>query len=300
MGKYVIITDSSCDLDLALREKYDIYYIPNRFYYEEKEYNDDTDWKEFPLEKFYDYLRSGNRIMTSQISSTECMETFEKYLKDGYDVLSLSCPAVLSSTANVFFNTRDKLKSKYPDRKIISIDTTVSSGGLALLCIKAAELRAEGKSIEETAKWVDENKLCIHQEGSVESLNYLKRAGRVSAVSAFFGGLLNIKPMIISDIHGYNVALEKVKGRKASLARTLERMQEGFRPEVCPYVFIHHTVCEEDALYLKAEILKRFPIKESDVHIGNVNAVMGASVGPGMFGVYFYGTEITYDSKKGK
>ncbi len=297
MHKFVILTDSSSDFDLALREKYDVHYIPNRFNYEGKEYEDDTDWKTLPLNEFYDYLRTGKRITTSQISAVTCAETFEKYLQEGYDILSLSCPAVLSSTVNVCFNTRDKLQEKYPDRKIICIDAKISSGGLSLLCIRASQLRAEGKTIDEVATWIEDNKRFVHQEGSVESLTYLKRAGRVSAVSAFFGGLLQIKPMIIADVHGYNVAIEKVKGRKASLLRTLERMAENFRPEICPYVCIHHTVCEADALFLKEEILKRFPIKDEDVQIGNVNAVMGASVGPGMFGVYFFGTEVTFDSK---
>ena len=297
MNKFVILTDSSSDLDAALREKYDLHYIPNRFYYDGKEFEDDTDWKMLSLDEYYGYMRAGNRVMTSQISAVTCAETFEKYLKEGYDILSLSCPAVLSSTVNVCYNTRDKLQEKYPDRKIICIDTTISSGGLTLLCIKAAELRAAGKTLEETAAWVEENKRFVHQEGSVDSLTYLKRAGRISAAKAFFGGLLQIKPMIISDVHGYNVPVEKVKSRKASLLRTLERMKERFRPEACPYVFIHHTACEQDALFLKEEILKLFPIQESDIHVGNVNAVMGASVGPGMIGVFFYGTEITFDSK---
>ena len=297
MSKFVILTDSSSDFDAALREKYDVHYIPNRFYYEGKEYIDDTDWQTMPLNEFYDYMRAGNRITTSQISAITTEEVFEKWLQEGYDILSLNCPAVLSSTPNVCANVASKLQEKYPDRKMICIDTTISSGGLTLLCIRASELRAEGKSLEEVAQWVQDNKRFVHQEGSVESLTYLKRAGRISAASAFFGGLLQIKPMIISDIHGYNVAVEKVKGRKASLLRAIERMAENFRPELCPYVCVHHTVCEEEALFVKEEILKRFPIKEEDIHFGNVNAVMGASVGPGMVGLWFFGTEITYDSK---
>ena len=297
MSKFAIITDSSSDFSAELREKYNVEYIPNRFYYKDEEFNDDTDWQGVSLDEFYNYMREGNRITTSQISTIACEETFEKYLKEGYDILSLSCPAVLSSTANVCANTAKKLQEKYPDRKMICIDTTISSGGLTLLCVKAAQMRDEGKTLEETAAWVQGNKRFIHQVGSVESLNYLKRAGRVSAVSAFFGGMLQIKPLIISDIHGYNVAIEKMKGRQASIQRSLEYMQEHFRPEICPYVFIHHTVCEQEALFLKEEVLKRFPIKEEDIHVGNVNAVMGASVGPGMFGLFFYGTEVTFDSK---
>ncbi|MBE7078950.1 MAG: DegV family protein [Clostridiales bacterium] len=297
MAKYVIITDSSSDLTAENREKYNVEYIPNRFYYKDKEYDADLDWKSVPMDEFFDYLRAGNRILTSQISSLACKETFEKWLKAGYDVLSISCPGVLSATAKVFFHTRDELQPQYPDRKIISIDATVSSGGLRMLCIKAAMLRQEGKTIDEVAAWVEENKKRVHQEGSVDNLSYLKRAGRISAVSAFFGGLLHIKPMIISDVHGYNVAVEKVKGRKASIERTVERVIERYKPTDYPDIFVQHTACEEDAKTLKSMLQERLGLSEDKIHIGPVNTVMAASVGPGMFGVYFFGEEVTYDSK---
>ena len=297
MAKYVIITDSSSDLTAENREKYNVEYIPNRFYYKDEEYDADLDWKSVPMDEFFDYLRAGNRILTSQISSLACKETFEKWLKAGYDVLSISCPGVLSATAKVFFHTRDELQPQYPDRKIISIDATVSSGGLRMLCIKAAMLRQEGKTIDEVAAWVEENKKRVHQEGSVDNLSYLKRAGRISAVSAFFGGLLHIKPMIISDVHGYNVAVEKVKGRKASIERTVERVIERYKPTDYPDIFVQHTACEEDAKTLKSMLQERLGLSEDKIHIGPVNTVMAASVGPGMFGVYFFGEEVTYDSK---
>lgn len=297
MAKYVIITDSSSDLTAENREKYNVEYIPNRFYYKDKEYDADLDWKSVPMDEFFDYLRAGNRILTSQISSLACKEMFEKWLKAGYDVLSISCPGVLSATAKVFFHTRDELQPQYPDRKIISIDATVSSGGLRMLCIKAAMLRQEGKTIDEVASWVEENKKRVHQEGSVDNLSYLKRAGRISAVSAFFGGLLHIKPMIISDVHGYNVAVEKVKGRKASIERTVERVIERYKPTDYPDIFVQHTACEEDAKTLKSMFQERLGLSEDKIHIGPVNTVMAASVGPGMFGVYFFGEEVTYDSK---
>lgn len=297
MAKYVIITDSSSDLTAEYRERYQIDYVPNRFCYKDKEYDADLDWKSVPMDEFFDYLRAGNRVLTSQISSVACKETFEKWLKEGYDVLSISCTSALSATAKVFFHTRDELQSQYPDRKIISIDSTISSGGLCMLCIKAAMLREEGKSIEEVAAWVEANKRRVHQEGSVDNLSYLKRAGRVSAVSAFFGGLLHIKPMIIADVHGYNVAIEKVKGRKTSIERTVERVVEGYNPTDYPDIFVQHTVCQEDAKTIKAMLMERLGLSEEKIHIGPVNTVMAASVGPGMFGVYFFGDEVTYDSK---
>ena len=297
MKKYAIITDSSSDLNEFFRTKYDIECICTRFFHEGVEYDADPDWKSFSLKEFYDYLRAGNRITTSQISNATCVKTFEKYLEQGYDILSISCTGALSSTVNVCYQTRDLLKEKYPDSKIICIDGCISSAGLGILCIRASELRAQGKTIEETAQWVEENKKFINQEGTVDKLSYLKQAGRVSAPAAFFGGLLNIKPLIISDIHGYNVSIEKVKGRMTSLIRTAERVAENYTKDDLPDIFIYHTDCEEDALILKQEILNRVDVKPDDIHIGNINAAIGASVGPGMIGVYFYGREVTYDSK---
>lgn len=297
MNNFAIITDSSSDLIKQFREKYEIECIPIRFFYKEVEYSADPDWTAVSIKDFYDYLRAGNRIMTSQISNIECKQLFEKQLQAGKDILSISCTAALSASVNVCRKVKEELQDKYPDRKIICIDGTISSAGLGILCIRAAELRAQGKTIEETAEWVEDNKKFINQEGTVEDLNYLKRAGRVSATSAFFGGLFNIKPMIISDVHGYNVAIEKVKGRKASLMRTVERVCENFTSSDYPYIFIHHTDCEDAALLIRDEIMKKLDMKEENFHIGNINAAIGASVGPGMIGVYFYGKQVTYDSK---
>ncbi len=300
MSNFVIITDSSSDANAQIRESYGIEYIANRFYYKDVEYYGDPDWKCMPTKEFYDYIRAGNRIFTSQISATECEQLFEKHLKEGKDVLCLTCPAVLSATAEVACHTAEKLQAKYPERKVIAIDTTTCSGGLIILAIMASKLRAEGKSAEETAEAIRRHKKFINQEGSVESLSYLKRAGRISATAAFFGNLFNVKPMIISDIHGYNVAVEKVKGRKNSLIRAVERTAEVYDGSVFKDIYITNADCIEEAEGVKKMLMEKLNLTENEVHICTLNAVMGASVGPGMIGIYCYGKEITYDSKAGK
>ena len=300
MADFVIIADSSCDANREIREKYGIEYIANRFYYKDVEYFGDPDWECMPIKEFYDYIREGNRIFTSQISSTGCEELFEKHIKEGKDVLCLTCPAVLSATAEVAKHTASKMQAKYPDRKAIAIDTTTCSGGLIILAIMASKLRAEGKGVEEVAKEIEHHKKFINQEGSVESLSYLKRAGRVSGAAAFFGNLFNVKPMIISDIHGYNVAVEKVKGRKNSLIRAVERVAETYDRNGFKDIYITNADCEEEAKMVKSLLMEKLNLTENEVHICTLNAVMGASVGPGMIGIYCYGKEITYDSKEGK
>lgn len=295
MNKFVIITDSSCDLTESWRKKYDIDFIPLRYMYKGEEYNGDPDWKVISCKEFCDYMREGNRITTSQISAVACKEKFESYLKEGYDILSISCSGALSSSVNVCIRTAEELKEVYPDRNVVCVDATIASAGLGLLCIRASELRAEGKTLEETANWLEENKKFVHQEATVEKLTYLKQAGRISAASAFFGGLLNIKPIIISDASGHNVATEKVKGRKSALMRVVERVKEQYRKEKYASIFVHHSDCEEEALLVKEEIVKQMGVNESDVHIGTINAVVSASVGPGAIGVYYFGTELTFN-----
>ena len=192
----------------------------------------------------------------------------------------------------------DRFMTKYPEAKIICIDAYTCCFGLGMICIKASEMRSEGKSIEETAKWVEDHRAMFHQEGSVDKLEYLKRAGRVSAASAFFGGLLNIKPIIICDVKGRNTAVEKVKGRRNSLNRIVERFKERYVGGVCKQIYISHADCLEDAELLKSMVQEVVQGQDVEIKIGYVVSPIGASVGPGMIGLYFYGQEITYDAEK--
>ena len=153
--------------------------------------------------------------------------------------------------------------------------------------------------MDEIASWVNENKKFVNQEGTVDKLTWLKQAGRVSAVSAFFGNLLNVKPLVISDIHGYNVAIEKVKGRKVSLERVATRVAEEYIPNDLG-IFINHADCLEDANTLKNIIKEKTGLQEEQFTMGYIGPAIGASVGPGMLGVYFLGKEVTYDSLEHK
>lgn len=292
MREYVIITDSCSDLDKKKREEYNIEYVPMHYTYNGKEVVALLDWEELPPKDFYDVMRSGTRIFTSQVNALDYKETFEKWLNAGYDVLYISCSSALSASIKSSLLVRDELMNAYPDAKIICVDSLCACMGLGLLTIRAAELREEGKTIEETAAWIEKNRNTMHQECTVDSLQYLKQAGRVSAASAFFGGILNVKPIIISDAIGRNNAVEKVKGKKKAFSRIVERVKEQF--EQVPYqrVFISHADCIDAAEEMKELILKALPNVE--VEIGYIGPIIGATVGPGTIGVYFYGKEVTY------
>ncbi len=292
MRKFVIVSDSCCDLDKAEREKYSIEYIPMHFIFDENEYSADLDWGEFSVKEFYDLMRGGKRIRTAQVNAAEYKAAFEKYIDEGCDILSISCSSALSASVKASYLVRDELAAKYLEAKIICIDSLNSCHGLGLICIKAAELREEGKSIEEVAEWVEEHKLEMNQEAVADSLVYLKRAGRVSAAKAFFGGLLSVKPIIISAKDGNNLAVEKVKGRAASITRLAERVAERYKASSYQKLCFVHADDEEGVAALRAAVLERIPDKDVEIVTGYIGPIIGASVGPGTVAVYFWGKKV--------
>ena len=291
MKKYVIVTDSCSDLNREKRDKYNIDYIPMRIIYNGNDIPASLDWELVSYEDFYKLMREGVRVKTAQINAHEYLAVFEKYIKDGFDILSISISTALSSSYKGSLIARDELKEKYPESEIICIDSRNSCWGLGNLCITAAKLRDEGKSIQEVAEYIEANKQRMHQVCTVESLTYLKRAGRVSATSAVFGGLLQVKPIIISDVNGQNSAIEKVKGRKNSFDRIVEMYVEAYEKDPYQRIVIAHADCLEDAKTLKNALSAKLP--DEEIEIEKIGPIIGASAGPGTVAIYGYGKEVT-------
>jgi len=297
MKKYVILTDSGSDLDKSLREKYDIDYVCMHFSCEGKDYDADLDWENISAKEFYDAMREGKRFITAQVNVEQYKTAFEKYAQEGKDVLYVATSSGISAGIQASRVAREEVLKKYPDMKIVCIDALRACFALGLLAIRASELRAEGKTIEENAQWIEENKMTVNMIGSVDSLTYLKRAGRVSATSAFFGGLLNIKPIIIADAKGHNFALSKVKGRKVSLERIADMIKEAWEDVPYQRLMICHADCIEEAEELKQMIFVRLG-KEVEAHIGYVGSAVGSAVGPGMIGAFCFGKKVTVNQEE--
>ena len=296
MKDFVIITDSCSDLSSHMRKEYNIDYVPMHFSYGDKQVVASLDFEEISVKDFYNMMRNGTRFITSQVNAVDYMTKFEDYINKGYDILSISCSSALSSSVKASYTVRDELIKKYPDSKIICIDSLNSSCGLGLLCKIASRMRGEGKTIDEVANWLLENRNRINQEVTVDKLTYLKQAGRVSAATAFFGGLLNVKPIIISDIKGNNASIEKVKGKKVALNRLVDRAISEYQPEVIKDIIIVHADAEDDALELRNLLLEKLPNASKDITIEYIGPIVGASAGPGTLGIYVYGKEVVFDS----
>lgn len=296
MKKYVIIGDSTCDLPKDIRKKYGIEYAQMNFVADGIEHRSSLDWEEYSPKEYYDLMRNGVLVKTTQVPREEFVSVFSHWAKQGYDILYVACSSGLSGSVGLATVVAAELKEEYPDINIICVDSLISSIGQGMLLVKAAMLRAEGKSIEETAAWIEENKLKVNQCGTVESLEYLRRAGRVTATSAFFGNIFGVKPLIISDIKGHNYAYRKVKGasnaRKEVAKDTVAAAEDIENNVVC----ISHADCLQEAEKLRDEILSLAKFK--DVYITYIGPVVGASVGPGTLITYVYGKKVIIEGKE--
>lgn len=288
MKKFVIFTDSCSELTEEARRTYDVEYLPMYVSYGDRSIKADLDWKEVSAKEFYDVMRSGTRILTSQVPAGDYVEKFEACLKEGYDILSISCSSALSASVKASEVAKKELLEKYPSAKIYCIDSLISSAGLGILCIYASKLRSQGKTIDEVAKEVELFKMKLNQFGTVDDLKFLKACGRISGSKAFFGTLLGVKPVIVSNHKGENVSSEKAKGRVNSIRRLADLTVETYVGEKIEEIYISHGDCLEDAEKLKAFILEKKP--DAKIFIGILNPIVGASCGPNTLISYCVGS----------
>lgn len=290
---YQIFTDSSSDLSTEDRKRLNVSYYRMGIVLNGEEMHADIDWQEYSPEQLYAWIRdSKNHIKTSLVSIQEINEKSEPFLKEGKDILYITCSTALSGTRNVFEMAKRDLLEKYPGRKIISVDSRRAELALGLIVMHACEKRDAGMSIEDLAKWVEENRQFYQQVGSVGSLKYLRAAGRVSGPAAFFGDVIGLKPIITWDIKGGNYALKKVRGALKSYEESFDYLKETMVPGVTDIVYIGKAGREATpaAEYLRKRIEEELHLKVEEFWIG---PIVGISCGPGMFGCWYRGKEVT-------
>ena len=295
MRDFKIITDSCSDISQDVREKYGIECVKANSVVDGNEFPSSVDWEVYSAREYYDLMRNGKRITTTQVPTSVFAKTFTDCVTQGYDALYIGCSSALSGSINTATVIAKEIMANNTDCKIRCVDSLNASGAMTLMAIKAAELRAQGKSIDEVEEWLVQNRLKYNQIGAIENLEYLRRAGRVKATAAFFGNLFGVKPIIISDAHGNNYAVKKVKGRKGSFAELVNMLKETIVEPEEQTLILNHADCLEDAEKLANTIKEVVGCKE--VKIGYIGPIIGASVGPGTVGIYYLGKEVTIVSE---
>ena len=217
MREYKILTDSTTDLSPQLVAQTGVTVLPMTYTIGEKSYRNDPEETDLSSGDFYDMLRGGAMSTTSPINVETFREVAGKMARDGFHVLYVGFSSGLSGTFNSARIAFEDLSAEYPEHKFLAVDSLCASMGEGLLVYHAAQQQKAGRSIEETARWLEENKLHLAHWFTVDDLNHLKRGGRVSGAAAFFGTMLNIKPVLHVDDAGHLIPMEKVRGRKASL-----------------------------------------------------------------------------------
>ncbi len=287
MNEYTIITDSACDIKPELLAKWGVKFVSLTVAFE----GSDKECKngELASDVFYKKMREGAVAKTSAANLATFKEIFTEEAKNGRDVLYLGFSSGLSTTYNSSRLAAAEVGELYPDCKIICVDTLAASAGFGLLLYLAVQRKSKGDSIEEVEKFVLDSRLRICQWFTVDDLVYLKRGGRISAATAFVGGVLGIKPVLHVDNEGHLTSALKARGRKASLKALADKYGAlAVNPEHGT-VFISHGDCLDDVNILK-EMLKT--TYGADVNLmTDVGPVIGAHSGPGTVALFFVGKE---------
>lgn len=285
MSNFAIYTDSACDIDVASLKEWDVKYICLSLTFEDEGkvlMNDEVE----PI-AFYNRMREGGVAKTAAVNTESFKRAFEEELKLGNDILYIGFSTGLSTTCNSAAIAAKQLSELYPERKVVCVDTLAASAGEGLLVYMAKNLRDEGKSLDEIAEWVEENKLKLCHWFTVDDLVYLKRGGRVSAAAAFVGGVLGIKPVMHVDNEGHLVPVFKARGRKAALKGLADKFGESVIDKDGP-IFICHADCDADVETLKNMLKERYGAEvDKVVYTG---PVIGAHSGPGTIALFFLGS----------
>ena len=217
------------------------------------------------------------------------MQAMEPHLQAGRDILYLGFSSALSGTYNAGAVAARQLSEKYPDRRLYAVDTLSASMGQGLLVYLTVQQKRAGATIEQARDYAEAQKLHLCHWFTVDDLNHLHRGGRVSATSAVLGTVLNIKPVLHMDDEGRLIFMEKVRGRRNSIKRLLDKMRETAIEPDKQIVFMSHGDCLEDAEYLAGRIREEWNVQ--DVVINYVGPVIGAHSGPGTLALFFLGTQ---------
>ena len=287
MNTYQIVTDSACDIKPQMLEQWGVKLIELNFRFdgEDKEYFN----SEMDITVFYNKMREGATAKTSAINPEGFINTFEALLQEGKDVLYIGFSSGLSTTYHSATIAAQELQEKYPQRKVLTVDSLAASAGQGMLVYFAVQKQRAGCTLQEAADFVKEQlpKLC--HWFTVDDLVYLKRGGRISPTVAFVGAVLGIKPILHVDDAGKLISVSKVRGRKASLATLAAKYEELAESVGEGTVYISHGDCLSDAQALAQMLQDKHGV--SVEIITDVGTVIGAHSGPGTLALFFVGKQ---------
>ena len=292
MSDYIISCCSTADLSAEHFAAMDVHYVCFHYFLNDVEYPDDLG-KSMPFAEFYDAMVKGANTRTAQVNTNEYLAHFEKFLEQGRDIIHVCLSSGISGSFNSANVAADILRQKYPQRKIYVVDSLGASSGYGLLMDAMAAKRAEGMDIDALYAWVEQNKLHLHHWFFSTDLSFYVKGGRVSKVSGFVGGLLNICPLLNMNDLGQLIPREKIRHKKKVIRSLVEKMAEHAQNglDYSGKCYISHSDCYDDARAVADLVEERFPNLAGPVEINYVGTTIGSHTGPGTVALFFWGDE---------
>lgn len=287
MDDFIISTESTCDLAKATLLELGVSSINLEYCVGGEQFGVDGAFLE--NKDFYARMRKGEKTSTSMVNDQRARAYLESLLKSGKDVLHLSFASACSGTCDAFKRASNELNEIY-DNKVIVIDSRCESTAQGLLVRLCVEKRQAGASLIEAKAYCEDILRRINSLFTVDNLKYLVAGGRVGKTTAIIGGVLNIKPILFVDDEGKLTPGGKVISRKLSLARLTKMAVEKFSGE-CPYVYVSHADCYEDALFVVEKLKKEL---DAQIFIEEIGPVIGSHSGPGTLAVFFVGRDRSF------
>lgn len=292
MSEYILSCCSTADLSREHFQKRSVSFICFHYELDGVQYSDDLG-QSMPFDKFYAAMAAGADTKTSQINVDEFINYFEPFLKEGKDILHLSLSSGISGVVNSAMIARNTLAEQYPDRKIYVLDSLAASSGYGLLMDKLADLRDEGRSIDEVFEWAKANRLKLNHWFFSTDLTFYIKGGRISKASGFIGGMLSICPLLNVNHLGQLIPRYKIRTKRKVIQAVVDKMEECLEEgrEYNGKCYISQSACYEDARAVADLIEERFPHMDGKVLINSIGTTIGSHTGPGTVAVFFWGKE---------
>ena len=289
---FILSCCSTVDMPYEELEKRQISVLFYTYVIDGKEYEDNMGRDSKALPFFYECIAQGKLPSTSQINAARYTEYFEQLLQKG-DVLHITFSSGLTSGINNAFLAAEDLREKYPERKLMVVDSLCASSGYGMLVDALADLRDGGADIEEAAQWAMDHRLGMHHHFFSADLRYYRRTGRLSGPTAAIGTVLNICPLMCMDNGGHLKAYDKIRGKKAAIKATVDEMEKHAQggTDYDQRCYICHSQCPEDAQALLTVVEERFPKLKGKVRIFDIGAIIASHTGPGTTSLFFFGDD---------
>ncbi|MDI6870557.1 MAG: DegV family protein [Bacillota bacterium] len=290
MSDLAIVTDSTSDLPDDLLRRYEITAIPLTVDVGGRSYRDRVD---LAPDQFYDLLEAQKGVhRTSQPSPGVFLDVYRQLVKTGKKVIAIHLSSVLSGTCRTAELARQHLidQGVAGEEDVTVVDSLNGSMGMGWQVLAAAEAAGLGKGREEVLRLIERVRERVKLFLHVSDLEYLHRGGRVGAVSALLGSLLNITPLL-TVVNGGVVAAAKLRGKQQVVRKYVELVGEAWAAAQAAgsrfYLSVMHAHALEEARALRDRLVKQLVLAEQPLLV-ETGPVIGGHVGPGSVGVAYY------------